>query len=59
MKPPVPAQTKPKTWTEAEKRQLLKLVRDGARTPEISAKLGRYAGSVKRMATAMGLLLKK
>jgi hypothetical protein len=51
--------TKPKSWTEAEKRQLVKLVRDGTRTPQISAKLGRYAGSVKKMARAMGLLLKK
>jgi hypothetical protein len=57
MKPPVP--TKPKYWTEAEKQQLVKLVRDGTRTPQISIKLGRYAGSVKRMARAMGLLLKK
>jgi len=37
----------------------MKLVRDGARTREISAKLGRYAGSVKQMTRAMGLLLKK
>jgi transposase-like protein len=59
MKPPVPTATKPKTWTEEEKQQLVKLVRDGARRPEISAKLGRYARSVKQMARAMGLLLKK
>ena len=50
---------KPKTWTEAERRQLTKLVREGARTLEISAKLGRYARSVKQMARAMGLLLRK
>jgi len=50
---------KPKAWTEAEKQQLAKLVRDGARTPEIAAKLGRYAGSVKQMARAMRLILKK
>ena len=55
MKPPA----KPKIWTEAEQQQLAKLVRDGARTPEIAAKLGRYAGSVKQMARAMGLILKK
>jgi transposase-like protein len=57
MKPTEP--TKPKSWTEAEKRQLVKLVRDGNRTAQISAKLGRYAGSVNRMARAMGLLPKK
>jgi hypothetical protein len=54
-----PTATKPKTWTEEEKQQLEKLVRDGARRTEISAKLGRYARSVKQMARAMGLLLKK
>jgi len=50
---------KPKSWTEAEKHQLVRLARNGVRTPEISAKLGRHAGSVKRMARAMNLLLKK
>jgi len=50
---------KPKSWTEAEKRQLVQLVRNGARMPEISAKLGRHAGSVKRLARTMNLLLKK
>jgi transposase len=57
MKPPAP--TRPKAWTEVEKQQLVKLVRNGTRTAQISAKLGRYAGSVKQMARAMGLLLKR
>jgi transposase-like protein len=59
MKSPVKPATRPKAWSEAEKRQLVKLIRDGARTPEIAARLGRHAGSVKLMARAMGLLLKK
>jgi len=50
---------KPKSWTVAEKHQLVRLVRNGARMPEITAKLGRHAGSVKRMARVMNLLLKK
>lgn len=50
---------KPKDWTEGEKRQLAKLVRKGMGTKEISKALGRYALSVKQMAKAMGLLIKK
>jgi hypothetical protein len=53
------AETKPKTWTDAENQQLAKLVRSGARASEISTKLGRYAGSVKRMAREMKLVPKK
>ena len=56
MKPPPP---KPKTWTEAEKQQLVKLVRAGVRMPELAVKLGRYARTVKQMAKAMGLVLRK
>ncbi len=41
---------KPKEWTEAEKQARVRLVRDGAGTAEIKAKLGRHAGSVKHMA---------
>jgi hypothetical protein len=59
MKRPISVEPKPKPWTEAEKRQLVKLVRAGAGTREISAKLGRYAKSIKETARAMGLLLKK
>jgi transposase-like protein len=50
---------KPKTWTEAEKRRLAKLVRNGVRAAQISTELDRYTGSVKRMAREMGLILKK
>jgi len=50
---------KPKEWTVAEKQALIRLVRNGAGTSEISAKLGRHAASVKRMAREMNLLLKK
>jgi hypothetical protein len=54
-----PAITKPKTWTELEKRQLETLVRRGARTREITSKLGRHARSVKEMARQLKLLLLK
>lgn len=50
---------KPKTWSEAEKQQLAKLARGGMSAAKISAELGRYTGSVKRMATELGLILKK
>ena len=48
---------KPKEWTEAEKQALVRLVRDGAGTAEIKAKLGRHAGSVKHMARELNLVL--
>jgi hypothetical protein len=54
-----PSESKPKIWTEAEKQQLAKLVRRGARAPEIIVALGRHAGSVRKMAREMKLLLKK
>jgi len=50
---------KPKEWTEAEKRALIRLVRDGAPMREITAKLNRHAGSVRRMALTMNLVIKK
>ena len=50
---------KPTSWTENEKRELARLVRSGASTREISAKLGRYARSIRLMAKEMKLLLKK
>jgi transposase-like protein len=50
---------KPKEWTEAEKQALVRLVRDGASVSEIKAKLKRHAGSVRRMARKMSLVLKK
>ena len=45
---------KPKEWTEAEK-ALIRLVRDGAPMREITAKLKRHAGSVRRMARSLNL----
>jgi IS30 family transposase len=50
---------KPKEWTAAEKRMLSKLAKQGASSSKIAAELGRYAGSVKRMARSAGVLLKK
>ena len=50
---------KPKEWTEAEKKALVRLVRKGAAMAEIRTKLKRHAGSLKRMAREMKLLLKK
>ena len=50
---------KPKDWTEAEKRALIRLVRDGAPMREITAKLKRHVGSVRRMARAMNLTIKR
>jgi hypothetical protein len=38
---------------------LSKMAKRGARASKIAAELGRYAGSVKRMARSLGLLLKK
>ncbi|WP_247493798.1 hypothetical protein [Bradyrhizobium sp. 142] len=50
---------KPKQWAEREVQQLFKLARAGAGVSKIAAELGRHAGSVRRMARAMGILLKK
>jgi hypothetical protein len=50
---------KPKEWTGAELQKLLKLAKQGAGASKIAAELGRHAGSVKRMAHSIGLLLKK
>jgi hypothetical protein len=50
---------KPKEWTEAEKQALIRLVRDGAPMREITAKLRRHAGSVRRMALSMKLTIKR
>ena len=55
----MPKLKKPKTWTDAEKRQLATLAKRGAGVSKISAELGRYTKSVKLMAREMGLLLKK
>ncbi|WBL76035.1 hypothetical protein I3J27_23735 [Bradyrhizobium xenonodulans] len=50
---------KPKKWAEQEIRRLIKLARQGAGTSKIAAELGRYAGSVRRMARTVGITLKK
>lgn len=50
--------SKPKEWTEAERKRLACLARRRV-VSEIAAALGRHAGSVRRMARSMGLILKK
>lgn len=50
--------SKPKEWTEAERKRLAWLARRRV-VAEIAAALGRHAGSVKRMAREMRLILKK
>jgi len=50
---------KQKEWTEAEKQALVRLIRGGAPMREITAKLRRHAGSVRRMALTMNLTIKK
>jgi len=50
---------KPKEWAEAEKQALIRLVRGGAAMREITAKLKRHVGSVRRMARTMNLTVKK
>jgi transposase len=50
---------KPKEWTEAEKQALIRLVREGASMREITGKLRRHVGSVRRVALTMNLTIKK
>jgi hypothetical protein len=50
---------KPKNWSESEQMKLMRMARKGTGASEISARLGRYAGSVRRMARKLGVLLKK
>ncbi|BAC49885.1 bll4620 [Bradyrhizobium diazoefficiens USDA 110] len=50
---------KPKQWAEQEVRRLVRLARQGVGVSRIAAELGRHAGSVRRMARTMGILLKK
>jgi IS30 family transposase len=50
---------KPKQWTEQEIRRLVALARRSVGASKIAAELGRHAGSVRRMARAKGILLKK
>ncbi|MGY4291494.1 hypothetical protein ACVWXO_010760 [Bradyrhizobium sp. LM2.7] len=50
---------KPKQWADREVQRLYKLARAGAGVSKIAAELSRHAGSVRRMARTMGILLKK
>ncbi|MGY4434523.1 hypothetical protein ACVWWO_007000 [Bradyrhizobium sp. F1.13.1] len=50
---------KPKQWADRELQQLSKLARAGAGVSKIAAELGCHAGSVRRMARRVGILLKK
>ena len=50
--------SKPKEWTQAERKRLAWLARRRV-VSEIAAALGRHTGSVRRMARAMGLILKR
>ncbi|SPP93183.1 conserved protein of unknown function [Bradyrhizobium vignae] len=50
--------SKPKEWIEAERKRLAWLARRRV-VSEIAAALGRHAGSIRRMAREMGLILKK
>ncbi|RXG83545.1 hypothetical protein EAV90_39060 [Bradyrhizobium vignae] len=50
---------KPKQRAEQEIGRLVRLARQGFGTSKIAAELGRHAGSVRRMARTLGLLLKK
>lgn len=50
---------KPKQWAEQEIRRLVRLARQGVGVSKIATELGSHAGSVRRMARTMGILLKK
>lgn len=50
---------KPKQWAEQEVRRLITLARQGFGASKIAAELGRHARSVRRMARAVGILVKK
>ena len=50
---------KPKDWSDSERRQLAKLVREGVSTRNISAALGRRVGAIRKMAGEMKLVLRK
>ncbi|WP_177237418.1 hypothetical protein [Bradyrhizobium sp. Rc3b] len=51
--------SKPKEWSDLERRKLSTMSRRRYGAAEIAAALRRHVGSVKRMAREMGLLLKK
>lgn len=49
---------KPRQWTEAEIRLLVKMTSQGARPAEIASVLERYLASVRRVARDLGLVLR-
>ncbi|MHC4044479.1 hypothetical protein [Bradyrhizobium sp. 23AC] len=51
--------SKPKEWSDLERRKLSVMSRRRYGAAEIAAALRRHVGSVERMAREMGLLLKK
>jgi len=51
--------TKPKDWSDSDKRLLTELARKGVSPRDISIEIGRHIGSVRRMAREMRLVLKK
>ncbi|WP_271504721.1 hypothetical protein [Bradyrhizobium sp. CCBAU 11357] len=51
--------SKPKEWSDLERKKLSAMIRRRYGAAEIAAALHRHVGSVKRMAREMGLLLKK
>jgi hypothetical protein len=51
--------SKPKEWTDIERKKLSAMIRRRCGAAEIAALLRRHTGSVKRMAREMGLFLKK
>lgn len=51
--------SKPKEWTDLERRKLSAMIRLRFVASEIAAALRRHTGSVRRMAREMGLTLKK
>lgn len=50
---------KTRTWTDDELCVLRAMVSDGASSADIAKELGRYVASIKRMASKLGLLLKR
>ena len=50
---------KPKEWSEQEVQLLIKLAGERAHISQIAKELGRYVSSVKRIASSLGILLRK
>ncbi|WP_156917841.1 hypothetical protein [Bradyrhizobium sp. Cp5.3] len=51
--------SKPKEWTDIERKRLSVMIRRRFGAAKIAAVLRRHTGSVKQMAREMGLILKK